>query len=352
MDIHKHKYDIKKTDTLFSIAQELGLETSELKAFHNKNSRPHEWIKDDDTLPIWSEYIIIPDSVEALKKRHGELRSAEKVVLKQKLFERSQYTILQIIDLQVSGNSMIDSETEIIWECSKNKKEDSFFIDIRQKSHQVKYIKSIYRQLAEYMQKFNKPLEHLTMELFADGTIKSVVNQDEIKEVWNVLKTELESEMGDTIEEKNMIKGGDEDFGKTLPLIKNNTLYQLFLKDIYNVYSELNQFIEIGKQEYISQIFGNEKVFLNVKRRVEKENGIAKIKFYAEADSQNNEHLRDIYNAKLKDFLKEHYAYSLTWSIEYHVDIEIGKIISCYSKVKEQASSKYSHLIEHKIVLT
>ncbi|SIT20862.1 hypothetical protein SAMN05421786_10915 [Chryseobacterium ureilyticum] len=349
MDIHK--FYIKKTDTLSSIAQELGLSTSELKEFHNKNSRPHEWIKDDNTLSLWSEYIIIPDSVEALKKRQEELISPKKIILKQKLFDRSQYTILQIIDLQVSGNSMIDSETEIIWECSKNKKEDSFYIDIQQKSHQVKYIKSIYRQLAEYMLKFNRPLEHLEVELFSNGAVKSIVNQGEIKETWDVLKAELESEMGNTIEEQNMIKGGDEDFSKTLPLIKNNILHQLFLKDLYHEYSELNQFVEIDKQECTSQIFGNEKVFLNVKRRIEKENGIAKIKFYAEADPHNNEHLRHIYNAKLKDFLKENYSYSLTWLIEYHIDIEKGKMIVCHSKIKEQASSNYSHLMEHKIML-
>ncbi|AZA79544.1 LysM peptidoglycan-binding domain-containing protein [Chryseobacterium sp. G0186] len=346
-----HKYYIKKTDTLVSIAQELGLSASDLKEFHNKNSKPHEWIKVDNTLPVWSEYIMIPDSVEVLKRKQEDLLSPEKIILKQKVIAESKYTILQKIDMQVSGNSMVDSETEIVWECSKNKNEESFHIDIKQKSHQVKYIKSIYRQLAEYMQKFNRPMEHLIIELFSDGNIKAVLNQNEIKETWNILKTELEPELGDTIEEKTMIEGGDKDFSNTLPLIKNNILYCLFLKDVYGEYLELNQFIETGKQEYSSQLFGNEKVFLNVKRKVEKDSGIAIIKFYAESDSDKNGHLREIYNTKLKDFLQAHYEYSLTWSVEYHIDIEKGKMILCRSKIKEQANSKYSHLMEHEIVL-
>lgn len=347
-----HKYYIKKTDTLVSIAQELGLTVYELKEYHNNSSRPHEWIKEDNTLPIWSDYIIIPNSVEILKKNKEDLLSTEKAILTQKEIEESQYTILQTIDLQVAGSSMIDSETEIVWNFSKIKKEDSFYGDIIQKSHQVKYIKSIYRPFAEYMQKFNKPLEHLNVELFPEGHIKSLANQDEIRQAWNVLKESLKPELGNTFEEKNMIEGGDKDFSDTLPLIKSNVLYTLFFNDVFYEYLDLNTFIELEKQDYISQIFATEKVILSKKRKVEREGNIAKVKFYYESDPKKNVHLREVYNTKLKDFLQEDYNYSLTWSIEYHFEIQHGKMLLCHSKIKEQASSKYSQLTEHKIELT
>ncbi|MFZ4930963.1 hypothetical protein [Chryseobacterium sp. Mn2064] len=347
-----HKYYIKTADTLVLIAQELGLTVSELKEYHNNSSRPHEWIKADNTLPTWSDYIIIPNSVEILKKNKEDLLSTEKVILTQKEIKESQYTILQTIDLQVAGSSMIDSETEIVWGFNKIKKEDGFYGDIIQKSHQVKYIKSIYRQFAEYMQKFNKPLEHLNVELFPEGHIKSLTNQEEIRQAWNVLKESLKPELGNTLEEKNMIEGGDKDFSNTLPLIKNNVLYTLFFNDVFYEYTELNIFAELEKQEYVSQIFANEKVTLSKKRKVEREGNIVKIKFYSESDSNKNGHLREIYNTKLKDFLQEPYSYSLTWSLEYHFDFLQGKMLLCHSKIKEQASNKYSHLTEHKIELT
>ncbi len=195
-------------------------------------------------------------------------------------------------------------------------------------------------------------MEHLVINLSPDGNIKDIVNQNEVKEAWNLVKIGLESEMGNSVEERNMIEGGDLDFSNTLPLIKNNILYQLILKDLYHEYSELNKFIEIGTQKYTSQIFGNETVFLNVKRKVEKEDEIAKIKFYAEADPNNNGHLRDIYNAKLKDFLQENYTYSLIWTTEYHIDIKKGKVTLCHSKIKEKANSKYNHSMEYKIILS
>lgn len=85
---------------------------------------------------------------------------------------------------------------------SKRKEENSFYSDIKQVSHQVKYIKSIYRQFAEYMQKFNKPLEHLVVEMTDAGNIQSVANQDEIWSNWMVLRKLLETETDNTIEEK------------------------------------------------------------------------------------------------------------------------------------------------------
>ncbi|KAA0127813.1 LysM peptidoglycan-binding domain-containing protein [Chryseobacterium sp. SN22] len=347
-----NRYYVKNGDTLPSIAEELGLSISEIKKYHNESSRPHEWIKEDNSLPVWSTFIIIPDSVEVLKRKKEDFLSSERAALIQKETDTDDYLILQKIDMQVSGGSMIDSETEMMWEFRKFRKDGIFYGEIQQKSHQVKYIKSIYRQFAEYMQKFNKPLEHLVIELSHEGGVESLANQDEIMERWNRLKNELQPEMGNTLEEKNIIEGGDRDFSDTLPLIKNNILYTLFLNDLFYEYVELGTFVEQEKQQYTSQVFANEQVMLLSKRKVEKEGDILKIKFYSEADPGKNGHLRSIYNTKLKDFLQENFDYALTWSLEYHFDIRKGKMLLCHSKIKEQASRKYTHLTEHTIQLS
>lgn len=44
-----HKYQIDRSFSLQKIAENLGLNAKQLKDFHNTNSLPHEWIKDDDT---------------------------------------------------------------------------------------------------------------------------------------------------------------------------------------------------------------------------------------------------------------------------------------------------------------
>ena len=45
------------------------------------------------------------------------------------------------------------------------------------------------------------------------------------------------------------------------------------------------------------------------------------------------------------------FNYQLSWSVEYHYDIKNAKMIYCLSKIKEQASSKYCHLLEHSITI-
>lgn len=346
-----HKYHIDKSFNLQKIAEILGLEVKQLKDFHNANSSPHEWIKDDNQFPTWLNHLYIPDSEINLIENKKRRESLDFVSLRQAEIIQSKYKINHKIDLQVSGNSMIDSETEIIWEVSKRKGENSFYSDITQVSHQVKYIKSIYRQFAEYMQKFNKPLEHLVVEMTNAGIIQSVANQDEIWYNWVLLRKSLETETSNTIEEKNILEGGDKDFKDTLPLIKNNILYNLFFNDCYRDYNQTGKFIEEEKRQYNSQAFSNEKVNITVKRKVEKEGNIAKIKFLCEGNSDHNQHLQEIYNSRLKEFLKENYDYSLIWSIEYHFDIEKGMMLFCQSKIKERASSNYIHSMEHKIEL-
>ena len=109
-----HKYQIDKSFSLQKIAENLGLNANQLKDFHNTNSHPHEWIKDDDTFPQWLECLYIPDSEINLIENKKRRESLDFVSLKQAEIDQSKYKINQKIDLQISGNSMIDSETEII----------------------------------------------------------------------------------------------------------------------------------------------------------------------------------------------------------------------------------------------
>lgn len=349
--MENEKFFLKEGDTINDIAEFLGLDVNLIKEFHNKRSPPHNHIRENLSIPNWNKFLFIPDSCDNLKKKKEELDSPNIINLFQKENHSIDYKIVQKIDMQVSGSSMIDSETDMVWEVEKLTKNNLFFVNVTQKSHQVKYIKSIYRQLAEYMQKFNEPIEHLILGLSSFGGIISVENQEEIKTSWKKLRESLKAEMGNTLEEKNTLEGGDKDFGDSLPLIKNNILYQLFFNDIFYKYTEVHKFIEIEASQYISQVLSNEKVNVVTKRKVEKEGNLAKIKFYTESDPNKNEHLRNIYNSKLKDFLKEEYNYQLTWSIEYLYDKKNAKMISCMSKIKETACSKYCHIMEYNITI-
>ncbi|MCJ8498303.1 hypothetical protein MVI27_08520 [Chryseobacterium salipaludis] len=340
-----NKIQLKEKASISDIAKDLGLDLATLIEFHNANSQPHEWIRRDFTVASWVNELLIPDTVENLKEKKLQQEFPHFVNLDQKEFEE-RYKILQKIDLSVAGNSLVDSETNIIWKLKKLKKYKYFTVNVQQEQHEVNYIKSMYRQLAEYMQKFNRPLEILVLALNSDGSINSILNQEEIKMEWDILRSELASEMIGTLEEKNMLDNGEQDFTDTLPLLKNNFLYNLFFKELFQEYHEVGKFVEIPSHTYISQIFSNEKVNLITKRKVEKEGDIIKIKFYSESKNNLNQHLKRIYDSNLKDFLREDFNYLLNWSLEYHFNKE-GKLLFCQSKTKEQATNQYSHIMEH-----
>lgn len=347
-----NKYYIKRKDTLKSIADELGLSVEALRGYHNRYCELDDLIGGDGKNLTKVGYILIPDSEKELKRKKIHQKIINTFSLVQQSTGTLKYDIIQNVDMQVSGSSIIDSETEILWECKKEGKEDSFYVDLYQKSHQIKYIKSIYRPLTEYMQKFNKPLEYIRLRLGPGGDIREIKNQKEIEHQWLELKKSLMPEMGDTLEEKQMLEGGDKDFANTFPLLKNNLLYRLFFMDLYKSYTVSDKFYNVDPLEYVSQIFAQEKLFLDTKQKIEKDDYLLKIKFYSEADFQKNEHLKNIYDTKLRDFLKEELNYQFTWSLEYTFDIRQGLLLLCHSKIKEQTGSNYKHFTEHKISLT
>jgi len=344
------KYYIKNGDSLESIAEELGLKVQELINYHNDNSKLHDNIRDKN-LPKWSDHIIIADTVDNLKMKKKLKNSPDHINIFQRDTEPIKYLITQKIDMQVSGNSMIDSETEIIWKYKKQKKDGSFHANLEQESHQIKYIKSIYRALAEYMQKFNKPLEHLILKLSDTGEIDEVENQEEINKQWLEFKKNLTPELGNTPEEKHMIESGDKDFSDSLPLLKNNTLYDLFFSGIYGEHEVSDKFEGEEKKKYISQIFSSEKVNIITKKKFDKDGELIKVKLYSEADSTNNHHLKSIYDEKLRPFFQEEYNYSFSWSVEYSFNPGTGIMVSCNSKIKEMTGSSYNHVMEHIIQL-
>jgi len=341
-----HSWQIKKGDWIPDIAKELGLDLSALLKFHNNNTHSIHRIRDDYTLGPWTDWILLPDSVENLKEKK---RRAYFINLIQKESEELTYNIIQQLDLRILGDSMIDSVTAMLWKLNKVNKGDSFFVELTQSSHEVRYVKSIYRQLTEYMQKFNKPLGHLHLALSDKGAIENISNQAEITTVWNDLRQELQAEMGNTLEEQNMLEAADVDFTDTLPLIQKNVLYNLFFPELFQEYNVLGQFEELGNSQYISQLFTNEKVEIKTQRKIERQGDIAIINFYSFSDTTKNKHLKKVYNAKLKDFLKEDYDYSFSWSIEYRYNIALGTMLFCQSKIKEEANTAYRHMTEHRI---
>ncbi|TWP30806.1 hypothetical protein ETU09_00125 [Apibacter muscae] len=265
--------------------------------------------------------------------------------------ESVNYSIIQTIDMQVSGQSMVDSETEIIWEYEKREGSDAFYDKVSQKKYTIKYIKSIYRPLAEYMQKFNSPLDLLFLKIAPQGGIAEIKNQESIYDQWLEVKKELTSEMGNTLEEKQILEGGDKDFSNSLPLLKKNLIFRLFFMKLYKTYLISDSYNLVDSFTYVSQIFEQENVSLITKQKVEKNNYLLKIKFYSEADLLKIDKLKELYNSKLKDFLKQEFDYSFSWSLEYTFDLRNNQMLSCHSKIKEQACSHYKYLTEHKISL-
>lgn len=348
----KFKYhELGKTDSLESIASLFGANAHQVRHFHNMYADLNDLI--GDVLPKHLTQIIIPvDGIYLDLNTQTQSKNNQTISLEHINID-TKYQISLKIDMIVKNSSLIDSETEMVWGFSKRVEKDLVALKINQLSHQIKYVKSMYRPLLEYMKKFNKPLENLIVELNENGEIKKIINQDEIHKNWEVLKEELKNEMGNTEEEKKILQGGDKDFSDSMEILNNNLLYQIFFPAVYSKEFVSDQkFEHLENGTYTSQIFSFAKIKTATKRKIEKASENLSVKFLTESQKEPNDEVINIYNSKLKEFLNKDLDYKLNWTTEYLFDLKTSKLKNVKSKIKEFANDQYIHTTEFDIIET
>lgn len=126
---HK-KYYVKRKESLESIANELGISSENLRGYHNRFCELNDLLSAKGENLQKVGYILIPYSIEQLKINKEKEVRLKTFALEQKPTETLTYLILQNIDMQVSGDSIVDSETEILWKYKKEQNQNFFLCRI------------------------------------------------------------------------------------------------------------------------------------------------------------------------------------------------------------------------------
>lgn len=126
---HK-KYYVKRKESLESIANELGISSENLRGYHNRFCDLNDLLSAKGENLQKVGYILIPYSIEQLKINKEKEVRLKTFALEQKPTETLTYLILQNIDMQVSGDSIVDSETEILWKYKKEQNQNFFLCKI------------------------------------------------------------------------------------------------------------------------------------------------------------------------------------------------------------------------------
>lgn len=337
------KYQIKRGDTLESIALKHELSVAELINFHNLYCGTTNFII-GDRLPIHLQYLI-------LKRTEDE----KKETVEEKEFQkRARYRCEQFNTTKV--------EDRVTFHCN-TKKEYIVEKDLANGKAKV--------QLKEYLYKINpenlspaieavKDLEfdkeNAILILNENNTIKEVANFNQIKEKWENFKPKLaSSEFYRQIERVNskaaedIIEGGKLEFSNEANLRKTYDKSLLF----HVLFNDFDAHKKRDKNEtlkFISQIFVNIPVELELQHTIIKEDD-----YFAEyrtvgtllRDKIDNAVLEEQYNKFYKPIIEYSFSeYNYEYRIRRMIDKRSGFIINATALMKEEVKNNYQFVTQ------
>lgn len=298
------KYKIEKGDTLETIAEKFNKTVNELLNFHNSNSVLTQQINSEH-IPIHIDTILINSNYEKLKNIH-----AYRIISENEYFNFKNLVYSTINEITIEIEKLADHK---------------YFLS--QKSKVVKCSSPHYDNYLVLLSLLDQPFEDIVLITDDSGRIRSIENQNEIKERWNIVKKNLAESTDDKEMVNRLIKDGDSVYTNSLRHILANIQYNLLYPGNFNL-NNVGKISEGFSTKLYSSLFSGSKVLLTFKNRVVEKNGdtvIAENKSFLE--KENIKILGELYNVSYRELLGPNFNYNFSLNSNYNLKDNI--IVNC-----------------------
>lgn len=338
------KYEIKKGDTLKSIAEKQGISIEELVNFHNLYCGTTNFII-GNKLPIHLQTILLE------KKTKEEIN---KTIEDRKFPQKARYRCEQFNTTKVEDRISFHCNTKKEYTVEKNT--DNTRAKVKLKEYLYKINPENMSLAIEAVKELEFDKEDVVLALNKDNTIKEVVNFSQIKEKWESFKPKLAaSEFYRQVEKINskaaedIIKGGALEFENETNLRKTydkSLLYHVLFND-YDAHKkrEKNDILK-----FISQMFVSIPIELELQHTIIKEDD-----YFVEyrtvgtllKDKIDTSVLKDQYNKFYKPIIEYSFTeYNYDYRIRRMVDKRTGTIVNASALMKEEVKNNYQLLTQ------
>ena len=322
------EYKIKKGDTLESIAKEYERSIKELIDFHNSKSLPTRQIY-NDYIPIHIDVIMIDN----LYIKSQPLKN----ILTYRLKSENEY---------FNFNKVVHSTNNEVELCIEKLNGNKFFIT--QISKQIKCKSPNYDNLLILLSLLDRPFENIILSTDDLGNIISIDNQDEIKNEWELVKSELNGATEDKDLLYNLFADENKVYTKSLEHIKANVQYNLFFPGKFNI-KDSSKIKDGSTANLYSSLFSGTKIMIKFKNRIlHEEKDFFVIENKAFLDKKNELVLKDLYDVTYREMLGNNFNYDFKLSSKY--EIRKGMIETCETNfietINDTMVSKSRYIIE------
>ncbi|MBL3550252.1 MULTISPECIES: LysM peptidoglycan-binding domain-containing protein [Chryseobacterium] len=338
------KYDIKKGDTLESIADKQGISIQELINFHNLYCGTTNFII-GEKLPIHLQSLLLE------KKTKEEI---SKIIEDKNFPLKARYRCEQFNTTKLEDRISFHCNTKKEYTVEKNAAHTRAKVKLKEYLYKINPENMALAIEAVKELEFDK--ENVVLDLNNDNTIKEVVNFSEIKEKWENFKPKLAaSEFYRQVENINskaaedIIKGGGLEFENEINLRKTydkSLLYHVLFND-YDAHKkrEKNDILK-----FISQIFVNIPIELELQHSIIKEDD-----YFVEyrtvgtllKDKIDNSVLENQYDKFYKPVIEYGFTeYNYDYRIRRMVDKKTGTIVNASALMKEEVKNNYQFITQ------
>lgn len=338
------KYDIKKGDTLESIADKQGISIQELINFHNLYCGTTNFII-GEKLPIHLQSLLLE------KKTKEEI---SKIIEDKNFPLKARYRCEQFNTTKLEDRISFHCNTKKEYTVEKNAAHTRAKVKLKEYLYKINPENMALAIEAVKELEFDK--ENVILDLNNDNTIKEVVNFSEIKEKWENFKPKLAaSEFYRQVENINskaaedIIKGGGLEFENEINLRKTydkSLLYHVLFND-YDAHKkrEKNDILK-----FISQIFVNIPIELELQHSIIKEDD-----YFVEyrtvgtllKDKIDNSVLENQYDKFYKPVIEYGFTeYNYDYRIRRMVDKKTGTIVNASALMKEEVKNNYQFITQ------
>lgn len=341
MEHNIFKHEIKKGDTLISLAKEYQTTVEELKNYHNSFSNTTSLII-SDVIPIHLSHIYISKKSAIDKEIKKEQFSA---VFDNKARYRCEQNNLVLVD----GNPNFSAQTKTQYLVS-NKQDIGFsLLNVVLED----YVNAVQPAGMESAFELIKHIEQIRNDItfsHLEGKIDKVVNLKELHEKWNLFldktsKTipfynELSQKSPDTI--SDFIENGKKEFSN------EKVFSEVVGKNLF-YHTLINAYKNSGSNEYSfaqqSQLFPN--IILNVnvvKSLVSEDEDSATYRLVGTLDRTqlNEDEIKKLYQELYQPIIKFSFTeFDYIYRITYQIEKSTGQIVKSTTSIKEFVKNNY-----------
>ncbi|MBL1223108.1 LysM peptidoglycan-binding domain-containing protein [Chryseobacterium sp. L7] len=344
------KYEIKKGDTLASIAEKYEIGIEYLKTFHNSHSGLASLII-GDKLPIQLNHVII--NAESFKDVLHKNQNVKDLNFNLK----SRYRCEQLNITRVN-NEVITMSASTYLEFLVQKVDYSAIFNISMTDFTFSVDPAVFNKGFEFSHKFEKIKSPITVEISKYGTVDRVYNRDDIEQRWikfrdfELVNDDMFKQLSSQAptQAKDVVDTGNKEFLKEdnfARMVDKNLFYHIF----FRAFQGGN--LENYTIDQFSQIFPNINLSTDVvKSVVNEDENSATYRLVGTLNRSNlsEEILTDMYDKIYKPTLKYSYSeFDFVYRITYTINKKNNFITEGKASIAEKVKNNFEIITEYKI---